>query len=57
MTASPVRSTFAGNGEPIVASYGLLKMGNNNRIDISQTEFITAEGPPELDVENTPGRR
>ena len=46
--------TFAGNGEPIVASYGLLKMGNNNRIDISQTEFITAEGPPELDVENTP---
>ena len=46
--------TFAGNGEPIVASYGLLKMGNNNRIDISLTEFITAEGPPELDVENTP---
>ena len=39
--------TFAGNGEPIVASYGLLKMGNNNRIDISQTEYITAEGPPE----------
>ena len=36
--------TFAGNGEPIVASYGLLKMGNNNRIDISQTEYITAEG-------------
>ncbi len=46
--------TFAGNGEPIVASYGLLKMGSNNRIDISQTEFITAEGPPELDVEQTP---
>jgi len=46
--------TFAGNGEPIVASYGLLKMGNNNRIDISQTEFITAEGGPELDVEPTP---
>ncbi len=46
--------TFAGNGEPIVASYGLLKMGANNRIDISQTEYITAEGPPELDVPVTP---
>ncbi len=37
-----------------MASYGLLKMGDNNRIDISQTEYITAEGPPELDVEQTP---
>ena len=46
--------TFAGNGEPIVASYGLLKMGDNNRIDVSLTEFITAEGPPELDVDQTP---
>jgi ABC-type branched-subunit amino acid transport system substrate-binding protein len=46
--------TFAGNGEPIVASYGKLKMGANNRIDISQTEYITAEGPPELDVPLTP---
>jgi hypothetical protein len=46
--------TFAGNGEPIVASYGLLKMGSNDRIDISQTQYITAEGPPELDVPNTP---
>ena len=46
--------TFAGNGEPIVASYGLLKMGDNNRIDISQTEYIVAEGPPELDVDQTP---
>lgn len=46
--------TFAGNGEPIVASYGLLTMGDNNRIDISLTKFITAEGPPELDVDQTP---
>jgi ABC-type branched-subunit amino acid transport system substrate-binding protein len=46
--------TFAGNGEPIVASYGKLVMGDNNRIDISLTEYITAEGPPELDVEQTP---
>ena len=46
--------TFAGNGEPIVASYGKLVIGDNNRIDISQTEFITAEGPPELDVAQVP---
>ena len=46
--------TFAGNGEPIVASYGLLTMGDNNRIDISQTEYITADGRPEPDVEQTP---
>ncbi len=46
--------TFAGNGEPIVASYGKLVMGDDNRIDISLTEYITAEGPPELDVEQTP---
>jgi len=46
--------TFAGNGEPIVASYGKLVMGDNNRIDISKTEFITAEGPPELDVPQVP---
>ena len=46
--------TFAGNGEPIVASYGLMQMGDNNRIDIGLTEFITAEGGPELDVEQTP---
>ena len=46
--------TFAGNGEPIVASYGLLKMGDNNRIDITQTEYISVEGPPEADVPLTP---
>jgi branched-chain amino acid transport system substrate-binding protein len=37
-----------------VASYGLLKMGNNNRIDITQTEYIEVEGPPELDVPQVP---
>lgn len=46
--------TFAGNGEPIVASYGLLKMGDNNRIDIAQTEYIEVTGPPEADVDLTP---
>ena len=46
--------TFGGNGEPIVASYGLLKMGNNNRIDIAQTEYIEVTGPPEVDVPQVP---
>ena len=46
--------TFAGNGEPIVASYGKLVIGDNNRVDISKTEYITAEGPPELDVPQVP---
>jgi hypothetical protein len=45
---------FAGNGEPLVATYGLLTMGANNRLDIGQTEYITVEGPAELDVEQTP---
>ena len=34
--------TFTGNGEPIVASYGLLTMGNNNRIDPAQTSTSTS---------------
>ena len=42
--------TFAGNGEPIVASYGALVMGDNNRIDPSLTEYIEVTGPPEADV-------
>jgi ABC-type branched-subunit amino acid transport system substrate-binding protein len=46
--------TFAGNGEPIVASYAKLVIGDNNRVDIAQTEYITAEGPPELDVPQVP---
>jgi Periplasmic binding protein len=46
--------TFAGNGEPIVASYGLLKMGDNNRIDNTLTEYIEVEGPPEADVPQVP---
>jgi hypothetical protein len=46
--------TFAGNGEPIVASYGLLQMGDNNRIDTDLTEFIEVTGPPEADVPQVP---
>ncbi len=46
--------TFGGDGEPIVASYGLLKMGDNNRIDNSLTEYIEVTGPPEADVPPVP---
>ena len=35
---------FDGNGEPTHASYGLLRMGDNNRIDPTLTEFIAVEG-------------
>lgn len=46
--------TMAGNGEPIVASYGLLTMGPNNRIDPTLTEYIEVEGPASADVPLTP---
>lgn len=48
---------FDGNGEPLVASYGLYKMGDNNRIDPALTQFIAVEGeaafPEEVPVEGT----
>ncbi|MDQ3738541.1 MAG: hypothetical protein M3337_05160, partial [Actinomycetota bacterium] len=34
---------FNGNGEPLVASYGLLQFGEDNQLDPELTEFITAE--------------
>jgi ABC-type branched-subunit amino acid transport system substrate-binding protein len=37
--------TFNGNGEPLEASYGVLTFGDDNRIDDSLTEFITASAP------------
>ena len=37
---------FDGNGEPLVASYGLFKMGDNNRIDPALNEYIQVEGEP-----------
>jgi branched-chain amino acid transport system substrate-binding protein len=37
-----------------VANYGKLVIGDNNRVDISKTEYIPAEGPPELDVPQVP---
>lgn len=42
--------TFAGNGEPLEASYGFLTMAGNNRIDPTLTTFIDVKGPDELDV-------
>jgi ABC-type branched-subunit amino acid transport system substrate-binding protein len=48
---------FDGNGEPLVASYGLFKMGDNNRIDPTLTEYIQVEGeaayPEDVPVEGT----
>ena len=46
--------TFAGNGEPLEASYGFLTMGDNNRIDPLATTFIDVQGPAELDVPQVP---
>jgi ABC-type branched-subunit amino acid transport system substrate-binding protein len=46
--------TFAGNGEPLEASYGFLTMGDNNRLDPSLTEFIDVKGPDEADVDQVP---
>src|SRR3546814_14184972 len=41
---------FSGNGEPTVASYGVLTFGDDNRIDDEITEFVVANAPPEADV-------
>ena len=45
---------FAGNGEPLEASYGLLVMGDDNRIDNDATTYIKASAPPEADVPQVP---
>jgi len=45
---------FAGNGEPLQASYGLLQTGADNRIDDSLTEYFPATAPPEADVPEVP---
>ena len=48
---------FAGNGEPLEASYGLLTFGANNRIDDALTEYFPASAPAEADVPAGPGGR
>jgi ABC-type branched-subunit amino acid transport system substrate-binding protein len=45
---------FSGNGEPTVASYGVLQFGDDNRIDDELTEFVTANAPAEADVAEVP---
>jgi ABC-type branched-subunit amino acid transport system substrate-binding protein len=41
---------FAGNGEPLQASYGLLTFGADNRIDDTLTEYFPATAPAAADV-------
>jgi len=45
---------FSGNGEPTVASYGILQFGEDNRIDDSLTEYVIANAPAEADVPEVP---
>ena len=45
---------FSGNGEPTVASYGIQQFGDDNRIDDSLTEFVTANAPASADVDAVP---
>ena len=46
--------TFAGNGEPLQASYGQLTLGANNRVVPSLTTYIDVQGPADLDVAQVP---
>ena len=41
---------FAGNGEPLEASYGLLTFGADNRLDSALTEYFPATAPASADV-------
>jgi ABC-type branched-subunit amino acid transport system substrate-binding protein len=45
---------FAGNGEPLEASYGVLTFGDDNHIDTSKTTYIKASAPADADVPQTP---
>jgi ABC-type branched-subunit amino acid transport system substrate-binding protein len=45
---------FAGNGEPLQASFGVLVFGDNNRIDNDATTFIEASAAAEADVPQVP---
>jgi ABC-type branched-subunit amino acid transport system substrate-binding protein len=46
--------TFAGNGEPLEATYGLLVFGDDNRIDDSLTTYHPATASPDADVPQVP---
>lgn len=45
---------FAGNGEPLQASYGVLQFGADNRLDDSKTEYKSAAAPASADVPQVP---
>jgi len=45
---------FSGNGEPTVASYGILTFGGDNQIDDSKSKFVTANAPADADVPQVP---
>jgi ABC-type branched-subunit amino acid transport system substrate-binding protein len=45
---------FAGNGEPLEASYGVLTFGDDNRIDDAATTYIKASAPTDADVPQVP---
>lgn len=46
--------TLNGNGDPLVASYGILEFGADNRLDPSKTTYETAEAPESAIVPLTP---
>src|SRR5690606_5406818 len=41
---------FSGNGEPLVASYGVQVFGSDNKIDDAETTFKKANAPAAADV-------
>ncbi len=45
---------FAGNGEPLEASYGVLVFGDDNRLDDAATTYIEATAPADADVPQVP---
>jgi ABC-type branched-subunit amino acid transport system substrate-binding protein len=45
---------FAGNGEPLEASYGILQFGDDNRIDDTKTVYKAAKALASADVPQVP---
>jgi ABC-type branched-subunit amino acid transport system substrate-binding protein len=45
---------FSGNGEPTIASYGVLQFNSSDQIDDSKTVFKTAKAPAAADVPEVP---
>jgi ABC-type branched-subunit amino acid transport system substrate-binding protein len=45
---------FSGNGEPTVASYGVLQFNGEDKIDDAKTVFKTAKAPAAADVAEVP---